>query len=124
MAIYLLSPAARALSGTGETGNQHRLTTPAGKRDATQKRRTVRKIQVDTMNGNPDFRMTDYELTRFARRVMNRGEPLFETDQSLRHGLPGSYVGVGGNDERKRTLNQVNALTACIRPPSPICLAK
>jgi hypothetical protein len=47
-------------------------------------------LKGDTMNGNPNFRMTDDELTRFARRVMNRGEPFFEAGQSLRHGLPGS----------------------------------
>ena len=37
---------------------------------------------------------------------MNRREPLLETAQSLRHGLPGRNVGVRGNDEGERTLNR------------------
>jgi hypothetical protein len=64
------------LSGTRGPGNQHRLTSSGGKGDASQERRAIRKIQVDPLNGNPNFRMTDEELTRFARCVMNSGEPL------------------------------------------------
>jgi hypothetical protein len=86
-------------------------------------------MEIHIFDGNPGAPTTNDNLARRANWFMDCKQPLIESAQSFRYRLPGCDFRVRADDVRERERERgvctaEKALTICIKPPSPICLAK